>query len=250
MILNDIYLQLSHGELRQLFMANDPDTPDQPMSEESFQKLFPTIDLGLTALHTRFKLREGSLQVELQQAQTQYKLTMDFAESNNRSREPVKYIKDQSNPFQDDLIQVERVYGTLGGEEYEIPLNKLNDSCAIRTSKLNTLVIPSDPEKAPWLDETTELKVVYRQNHPKLNAILANSSPLATEIDLPVTHLEPLLYFVASRQLNPMGMDPGAMHEGNNYFAKYEHACQRLEDEGIELSIDAGRDVIYEDGWA
>lgn len=34
-------------------------------------------------------------------------------------------------------------------------------------------------------------------------------------------------------------MDPGALHAGNNCYAKYEAACQQLENWG--LRIDSGR---------
>jgi hypothetical protein len=110
--------------------------------------------------------------------------------------------------------------------------------------------VPTDSEQAPWLLETTNLAVVYRADHPKISSYLASASPLSTEIYLPVSHLEPLLYFVASRVFNPMGMDPGAMHEGNNYFAKYEGACLQLENWGLRIDSDSGRDRITAGGWA
>jgi hypothetical protein len=54
---------------------------------------------------------QGTLDVELQAGKASYQLTTKFAESNNRSKEPVKYIKDASDKFEDDLIKVERIYG-------------------------------------------------------------------------------------------------------------------------------------------
>jgi hypothetical protein len=69
-----------------------------------------------------------------------------------------------------------------------------------------------------------------------------------TEVNLPVTHLEPLLYFVASRIMNPVGAS-GEFHEGNNYAAKYEQACQQLEMHGFSLNTQASRDQFERNGW-
>ncbi len=225
MTLQDIYEQLSFGELRQLFMGNDPADPLAGMPEASFKKLLPTIQLGLTDLHTRFFLREGVSMVPL--------------EANK-----VSYIVAAT-----DFLRTERVYGTYQGEILPLVLNDLNDPASIRTPNLKTLVIPSDPEKAKWLSDTQSLEVVYRAEHPKINVHVANAAPMATPIDLPSTHLQALLLFIASRVYNPIGMTPGAMHEGNNYAAKYEHACQILENHGFEIQDSDEGDNIQQEGW-
>jgi hypothetical protein len=252
MTIYDIYEQLSFGELWELFLGSGGIDASESagMPEENFRKLLPGIQLGLNALHKRFLLREGTLNVELQSGKVSYLLTTRYAESNTRSQEPVKYIRDAASPFQDDLMKVERVYGTYLEQEFEIPLNVIDDPSAIRTPAMNALIVPDDAELAPWLSETSRLRVVYWADHPKIQTSLANAAPLVTEISLPATHLEPLLYFVASRAYNPMGMDPGAMHEGNNYFAKYEAACQQLENWGFGIDSDSGRDRVTAGGWA
>jgi hypothetical protein len=226
MTLQDIYDQLSYGELRMLALGSDLDN-DEGMPEESFKKLFPSIQLALTALHTKFLLREGTEVVPLALPQVSY------------------IIK----PTKKDMLRIERVYGTYLAQEYEIPLNELDAPDSIRTSSTDTLLIPDDTERAPWLLETTELKVVYRQNHPLIKSYLANASPLITEIFLPATHLEPLLFHVASRMHNPLGMDPGAMHEGNNYMQKFEAKCQELKDAGFQITSEAVNDRLERNGW-
>ena len=49
MTLQDIYDQLSFGELRQLFLSgNDIDEMSEGMSEEQFKRVLPSVMLGLT----------------------------------------------------------------------------------------------------------------------------------------------------------------------------------------------------------
>ena len=56
-------------------------------------------------------------------------------------------------------------------------------------------------------------------------------------MELPDAYLEALLYFVASRINNPIGMT-NEFHAGNSYAAKYEQECARLE--MLNLEVDQG----------
>lgn len=239
MTLDDIYQQLSFGELRQLFMGGkNIDDPNTGMPEESFYKLLPTIQLGLTEMHKRFNLRLGYFNVNLQDGQVIYQLLHKFAASNSRSKELVKYIDDSEFKFYNNLLKVECMEGVLDEEKYEIPMNEAGNDEAIMFLSDTTFKIPTDEEKAPWLTETTSIKVTYRANHPEINTYIANVSPKTTEIYLPHTHLEALCYYVASRMYNPIGMVPNSIHQGNNYFAKFEASCLKIQDRGFEIDDD------------
>ena len=65
---------------------------------------------------------------------------------------------------------------------------------------------------------------------------------------LPI-YLEALLMFVASRIMNPVGMS-AEFHDGNNYAAKYEMACKKLEDQNVRLDKVTNNDRITRNGWA
>jgi hypothetical protein len=62
-------------------------------------------------------------------------------------------------------------------------------------------------------------------------------NPDNVEVELPDSHLEPLLLFVASRVHNPIGMS-NEFHAGNSYYAKYEASCQQIE--LLNLLVDQG----------
>ena len=247
MTLQDIYDQLAYGELKQIFKGKI-DNPT--IQKEKFPEYFPTIQLALTELHKRFRLREGNFPVDITEVpgKTSYVLTLDYAESNTKSKEPVKYIKDASAPFQDNLMKIEHIFGVLNGAVYEIPLNVAGDTNSIKTSSFNTLMVPTDPTLAPWLVETAQLDVVYRADHPQIKDYLANNSPLSTTIYLPGTHLEALLYYVAMRITTPVGMQ-NEFHAGNNYSAKFEASCLVLSGENMEIDTDAVNEKLDDRGW-
>lgn len=236
MTLQDIYDQLAFGELRMLALGQDPTGSNDGLPVDSFIKMLPHIQLGMTALHKRFNLREETATVTLAEGQVTY---------------VIKPGKALPSAAPDDLLQIERVYGTFRGEEVPLALNKVDDPLSIRTTSYNTLLVPTKRPGAvdSWLDETTELRVVYRADHPPIDKFVAQAAPLATEIFLPATHLEALLYYVASRVHNPIGMS-SEFHEGNNYAAKFEMACQQIENWGLQIDTDYDEDRFYQDGWA
>ena len=250
MTLEDIYTQLSYGELRMLFLSGkDIDNANRGgMPLESFMQLLPSIQLGLTELHKRFALREGYFDLLLMPTVRTYSLTADYAISAS-SANPVRYIDDSEMPFTGNLHKVLRCYGTEDDREIEIPLNEISNPRAIRTPTFNSLTLPTDRELAPWLVETSLLHVVYRANHPEINKYIANDAPLITEIYLPQSHLEPLLYYVASRVFNPIGMVPDSVHEGNNYMQKFEQSCARLKMDNYEIDQDSVNDKLMYRGF-
>jgi len=236
MILKDIYDQLSFGELRMLFMGSDPDDIEEGLPEDSFIKMLPHIQLGLTALHKRFQLKESQVSIPLVwPAQSVYVLARKKA---------------LPKEWADDLLMIKSIYGELDGREYEIPLNDAGYPDAIRTIAFNTLQLPTEAEDAPWLLETDTLRVVYRANHPRMDVPVANAAPLVTEVYLPDQYLEALCYYVASRLYNPIGMTPGAMHDGNNFFQKYEMACVQLETQGQVIDESNKSTQWARGGWA
>lgn len=220
MTLLDIYNQLAYGELRMLTIGGSSvNTETDGIKPEDYKRLLPHVQLGLTVLHTRCALKESSVLIPLALPRVTY---------------TVAKKQDTPTGWADDLLMIERVHGIYQGEEVELPIDDLTEPASIMKLAANRIIIPSD---APWLAETTVLDVKYRANHPAINPYIANAAPLAVPIDLPYTHLEALCYFVASRLHNPIGMTPGAMHEGNNYATKFEAAVAQLNDLGMHRSV-------------
>jgi len=234
MKLDTIFKQLKNGELSQLYAMH---YEEGELPKEKKEAILTHINTALTALHKRFFLREDRVVINLQPDQFQYVLDSRFAQSNTRSKEPVKYLNDTGNPFKDNVIQIEQLLDVNGDE---VPLNNEGLMTAIRTPNHKTLVLPPKMVGHPsegehLLDYSPTLTVVYRGNHPALEERLAMYPEERVEVDLPDVYMEPLLYFIAGRMMSPLGARDG-YHPGNNYAAMYERACQQLENEGYTMT--------------
>lgn len=237
MTLQDVYDYLLTGELSQVFMGEKDDF--DCVSAESLKKLWSSVDLALTALYTRFLLEEKTLTLELTEAQRRYLIDVRYAKSNTDSDAPVKYIADLDMPYQSDLLRIEQVFDPEGEEQ---TLNVENEPCAFMTPNHRTLVVPTD-----YTEDSVTLH--YRANHPKVERNLAESSPDLVEIELPTTHLQALMYYVAARTVTPVGMT-SEFHDGNNYWALYENTCAGLEARNFTVDLERSTaNRFKQNGW-
>lgn len=240
MTLQDIFDQLAHGELSQIFDTEMDKFGE--INEEKRPKLIHHIQMALTDLHTNFLLREREFLVELTPGKRTYALEHKFAASNIESEEPVKYIDDSETPFTGRLLLPARIYND---DDDEVPLNDLsNPDTSIHLPSNHIIKLPKDYE-----GET--LRVVYHEDHPLFDKYVAPAVPFKIPVELPSSYLTALLYFVASRVMNPIGISP-EFHEGNNYFAKYQGEIARLKSLGIEkdnLGDVYEADRFYHQGW-
>jgi hypothetical protein len=91
MKLSEIFSQLTSGEFSQLAVGG---AKKGGIAEADHHKVLDNVNLGLMDLHSRFTIRKGRLVLALQPGKQSYSLTKAFAETNLRSRELVRYIKD------------------------------------------------------------------------------------------------------------------------------------------------------------
>lgn len=232
MKLNEIFEQLMAGEFSQLSLGGQE---QGVINEANYDKVVAHINLGLASLYRRFHLKEGRITLALQPNILTYPLKSDYAVANRRSHQPLRYIMDtQLAPFKDDITKVTKV---LTGRELELPLNDVADELSCFTPTMTTLVVPKavvdqGADTPSWL-RTDTLTVVYRAAHPAITVGMGLFDPNRVEVELPPSHLEALLWFVASRVNNPVGMG-NEFNAGNTYAAKYERACQELEALGLD----------------
>lgn len=222
MTLQDIFDQLSAGEFSQLSIGR----ADQGVIDETnFRNVLGHITLGLTALYTRFNLKQRQLKFPIRPESASYQINLQ------------------------DLLKIEKVFTDLG---YELPLNQEGEVFGCTTTSMNTLKVPSSilaPDSdTPDELRTSNLLVVYRANHPQILLSRLFSGPQNISIELPSSHLTALLYFVASRVNNPIGMT-NEFHAGNSYATKYELACQELEGQGLQIDQGATNNRLKRNGW-
>ena len=222
MKLSEVFQQLAYGELSQLNLGT---ITDEELPESAHAPLLAHVNLGLTALYKRFNLKQGRITFALNPAGSTYQIGAS------------------------DLHKIERVLTDAGKD---LPLNDGNDKYSCFTSKMDTLRIHPDVnvklDSIPEQYKTDKITVLYRANHPKIVATGGFLVPESVELELPYSHLEALLYFVASRAHNPIGM-VNEFNAGNNWAAKYEMECQRLENLNLEIDEANENFRLYEKGW-
>ena len=245
MKLVEIFQQLSYGELSQISLGNGA---SGEITEDSYDRILVHINLGLTTLFKRFNLKEGRVRIQFDPTRTVYPLRVAYSESNTRSIESIKHIKDAGNPFVGDVHKVEKILTSNGKE---LILNKENNSLSVTTPRMDVISVPSSivtkADSIPEWMKTDYVDVVYRANHPQITTKGA-FLPENYEVELPYSHLEALLLFVASRVNNPIGLGQ-EFNAGNTYAAKFEAECQRLEQLDLEINIDEENTRLVSNGW-
>lgn len=241
---------LQDSELSQVYTTGE--TPDDLQPKEARQ-LIRSLDLGMSALYSRFRLKDGRVTLRHDVGIENYELDRDFAESNDTSLELTKYLIDLDSPYQDDAIRLEEVLGEdgdplpLNDGDYEAPwhmpeLGKVYVTETLRTPTPLSLWVPSDKELG-------DLTVLYRARHAEVDVDAAVADLDSVEVELPQEYWQALFYYVASRVYSPM-YRAGEMHEGNNWAARYEQECQRLEMNYLVVaSDDRDGDTFRRAGW-
>ena len=237
MKLSEIFSQLASSELSQTAYV---DEVTGAIKAEKYPQLVSHVNLGLMALYKRFALKEGRVLITLQANRITYPL--------DTNEDVAMAVEDGDEEFDDGIIKIERIYTDSGTE---LAVNDASDPYSCFTSSLTTLRVPiAVVNKGPDLPEellTDDLTVVYRAKHP-LIVVKASFNPERVNVALPYSHLEPLLWFVASRVNNPMGMT-NEFHAGNSYAAKYEKACQELEVRNIQVDQGRQNTRLVANGW-
>ena len=216
MKLQEIFEQLATGEFSQLSIGG---AAAGVIDDTNWKSVVNHVNLGLMSLYSRFTLKEEQMALPLQEGVEGYALA----------------------PAGDDLLKVLAVK-TLGG--CELPLNDASDVTSVTTPSQKKLKVPLDTMART---KSNSLVITYRAGHPKI-IVGPGFDPASVDVELPDTHLLPLLYFVASRVNNPIGMT-NEFHAGNSYWAKYEKACLDLEEAGLEVDQGSQNTRLQRNGW-
>lgn len=227
MNLQEVFDQLTYGELSQLSIGGGE---AGAIDEDNYIRVIPHINLALTTLYKRFNLKQSRINFILQPNGYAYALHVD------------------------DLFKVESVLTDTG---YALGLNDESDKYSCFTTGLKTLTVAKDiVDKATDLPDylkTVSIDVTYRANHPKITMVtVANAAfdPTIIELELPETHLEPLLLFIAARILAPTGVGQFEGLASNGFMVKYEAACQQLVIAGLQVSSSNTNTRLHSKGWA
>ena len=220
----DIAHRLNHGELQQLAISRQLVEFPNP---DTIRHIVSSVNLGLTALYKRFKLKTAQLNLPLDPEIQAYPLDAP------------------------DVLKVLQVTTESG---QGLPLNDTASEYSCFTPSAKVLKVHRKVvEKSPDLPEayrTNSLDVEYQANHPRVdwNQVFGQGME-SVELELPETHLMALLFFVASCEHMPVGM-VNEHHAGNNFYSKYEAEVPRLMFEGMDTTSVASNTRLQRAGFA
>lgn len=235
--LQDIFHDLSSGEFSNLQLGDF--TVDDPASEpdpRSYPQLLRHLNLGLTALYSRFLLRSEEVYVQLYEQIAIYTLDYRWAVSNVASAENPKYIIDTvADPFGDNILKIEEVYDEGGNL---LRLNDPQEELSIFTPRYNAIQVP-------WPNDFNTLAVQYRADHPTIK-YTEGMNAAATYVEVPRQLREALLFYIAARVYAAINTEKP---EANDYYRKYMAKVDEVTEQGLYITTDQDNFRFTEGGW-
>ena len=230
MNLTDLYERLAYGELSNLSLVEDGS-----IREEEQGKIVMHTNAALTALHTRFPLKDNTLILDQKGYLTTYSLTSKYALSNYVDNAPHSfYINDLGRPFEDDVLRITEVWDAYGEK---LPLNDPHMWRSVFTPNVNVLQIPHPVEGQV-------ISVQYQANHPKVSAATPEQV-----IDIPPFLERAVTLFVAGSVLSHMNTVENTA-KGAEHLRAYELIC--VEVVALELVATGGTTSGFrfeKNGW-
>ena len=273
MLLQDIFDQLTYGEMSQLSMAG-PNT--HGIQVQDYPKIIPHINLALTELHKRFNLKESEVVIQQFDEIQTYTLELKYAQTSIPdvvlpgyvSPVPRHYLMDSVyQPFQNDVLRINAVFNELGEELFvnqedaytvasgrEPHINEglhnrrnpgggaagSNKYWSVHTPTYNTIQVP-------YPDSSNQMIVTYRAAHPTIPVM--DLDPTTYEVNLPITLLESLLLYIGSRVNVNRGTEL-SLAEGQLFMAKFEASVVKVTELGLMTTNDTQNIKLEMNGWA
>lgn len=268
MLLSELFDQLTYGELSSLFMGGVDCTGIQ---SESYPQVVSYVNMGLLAIYTRFPVHLQEVVIKLKDEVQIYYLDRKYAQTNTAYEDKYgeatplpenpdsgligyppsqiyipgetllipkadRYIDDSVYyPFEDNVITIEEIFNEDGQTLF---MNDGGEYWSVQTPSYNSVQIPY-PEKE------NSLIVTYKASHPTIK--VEGLRPAEVQVNVPVALIEPLLYYIGSRAFAGLNADQNA--EGNNYLAKYEASCRKIEELGLVVKDSNINSKFDAAGW-
>jgi hypothetical protein len=237
MTLQDIFNWLKYGELAHLGLY---DSATGEVTEENKPKIISHIILGLRDLHTKFPLKEREVAIQQYDYITKYYLKKEYAITNPNETPDgkPKYIVDSPlNPFTGDILRIDQVFDEYGTE---MPINEPSNIFSVFTPAYNILQIPRAVKD-------NAVFVTYRADHAKIPLDVTDLA--GTEIEIPDSHTQALLFFVAGRLFASMNHPEGSPLSAE-YQMKYMNEVAQIIQQNLSLEYTSQTRLdIRREGW-
>lgn len=214
MKISELFRRLSYGELSNLSIS---DSGSGEINVKKVPQVIQYTNDGLSALYGRFVLSEKELIVEQVDHVTQYRMLLKHTESVGAQGEH-HYIKDELEPFKDDMIRIVQVYDE-NGRKY--PLNDEQNPDSLFLPKPDTVQVPSPAAGVI-------MSVVYQAKPPKLVDASDDDNVLDQEFEIPHVLENALIQYIAHKVFFHIGGQENVV-KSQGYLSTYEANCLDVE---------------------
>lgn len=181
MRVRDIIDELNLGEMNSANLGHNDTEGVTPFNHA---KVISYINAALTVIYSRQLLSEREVLIELVEGKSTYYLNSKYAQSNIESVEPIKYLVDAADPFDDRILKILSVYNENG---LRFPLDDRADETSLFRPDMLTLQIP-------YPVTGTMISVLYQSAHKKLDT--TGAGILDQVINLPVSYSQAIINYV------------------------------------------------------
>lgn len=216
MLLRTVIDHLKTGDFSLTNLGNGNE--EEGLTSNNLQTVINLINLGLIDLYKQFNLSIKEVYVQQYAHIQKYTLHSNHAVSNKETQLTQYIVDTEDDPFLNDILHIMSVYDEKG---CPLPLNDTSYCNSVFTPKYNVLQVPCP------VDENANV-VVYRASP----VLLEPSCDFAQEVDIPISFLDPLLLFVASR-FKSSRPNQDAQAEGRLLYEKYLLALNQIKEEGL-----------------
>ena len=222
MKLSFVFSQLAGSELAQLALV---DQTTGKLLPDKYQKVVDAINLGLIELHGKFLLKIGEVKVPITLEQEVYKLS---------AVDPKIGAK---------MIQLHNVVDQDGRV---LEFNNFSARNSVHFTQKTVLNVPLHLRRDHNLQE---VRIQYKAMPRQVGGCYDTVDPDIEDVDLDYQFVKALMYFVAARMHNPVGISSDAAYQPNIFYNLYAAEVLRLEEENYELSYVAKDETMHLRGW-
>lgn len=218
MLLQEIFDQLSHGELSNVALGGLND--GFGIREEDYEKITAHVNYALLDLHKKFQLNKKTVEIAQVEGVHTYLLDADLLSI-------ISIVDNEGNPYS---------------------LNRLDDSYIASETDVGDFNVMTDTVGFTYdygVDGRV-FKVTYKAKSPNIDPI--GLDPESTDIDVHPGVLQPLLFLIASRVFASLPTLEG-VNKSMEYLLKYNDACELIQKYGLIHNIEFANNKLDTRGW-
>lgn len=172
--------------------------------QDNTNAIIAFVNMGLIELYSRFPVKTEEYIVALVDGQTIY-------------------------PTPTDFLYPIAVYSNITGELRETPMNDEDNPHSVFFPSWNSIEVPT-------VADHYQISIIYAAK-----PALLTTADLDTEVELPITLIDPLMHYVGYK--GHLGVKSDGQSENNAHWRRFEESCKRALANGVSHTADAMRNI-------